>query len=311
MNQFGSLRAKLQEKLPNLTLREQEPMAHHTTFRVGGPVPLMAFPQDEETLRQILVLCAQEGIRPFFLGKGSNLLVSDAGADVFVVKIAGVLTDLTITSAYVLTAGSGVSMAQAANFTAVHGLAGLEFAHGIPGTLGGGVFMNAGAYGRELSDQIIWVDCLDEQGNPHRLGPDALQLGYRHSVFSELPWLITRICLQCAPGFTEDIQEKIANLANLRRAKQPVEFPSAGSTFKRPEGHFAGALIEQCGLKGLRIGGAQVAEKHAGFIVNAGGATCEDILQLMRQVQETVEKRTGVRLEPEVRLLGCSLEKGK
>lgn len=311
MNQFGSLRAKLQEKLPNLTLREQEPMAQHTTFRVGGPVPLMAFPQDEETLCHLLTLTAQEGVVPFFLGKGSNLLVSDEGAAVFVIKIAGGLTDLTIESGNILHVGSGVSMAQTANFAADHGLTGLEFAHGIPGTLGGGIFMNAGAYGGELSQVVLWVDCLDELGNRHRLEKEELKLGYRHSVFSELPWLVTTVALQLSPGKPEEIRAKMADLANRRRTKQPLEFPSAGSTFKRPVGHFAGGLIEQCGLKGAQVGGAKISEKHAGFLVNAGGATCADILQLMGQVQVTVEKQTGVRLEPEVRLLGCSLEKGE
>lgn len=308
MEPLQSLQTKLKEQLPQLELREGEPMARHTTFRVGGPAACMALPRGEEELRQILRLAHQEGVSPFFLGKGSNLLVADEGVDRFLIKLAGGLDHLSWDGETGLTVGSGVTLTQAAVFAAGHGLTGLEFAHGIPGTLGGGVFMNAGAYDGEMAQVIDWVDCLDETGQPHRLGKEDLELGYRHSIFSHRPWLITRAHLTLTRGEEGAIRAKMADLAQRRRSKQPLEFPSAGSTFKRPAGHFAGGLIEQCGLKGKAVGGAQVSEKHAGFVINTGKATCQDILALIRLVRATVFQETGVMLEPEVRLLGCTLE---
>lgn len=308
MEPLQSLQTKLKEQLPQLELREGEPMARHTTFRVGGPAACMALPRGEEELRQILRLAHQEGVSPFFLGKGSNLLVADEGVDRFLIKLAGGLDHLSWDGETGLTVGSGVTLTQAAVFAAGHGLTGLEFAHGIPGTLGGGVFMNAGAYDGEMAQVIDWVDCLDETGQPHRLGKEDLELGYRQSIFSHRPWLITRAHLTLTRGEEGAIRAKMADLAQRRRSKQPLEFPSAGSTFKRPVGHFAGGLIEQCGLKGKAVGGAQVSEKHAGFVINTGKATCQDILALIRLVRATVFRETGVMLEPEVRLLGCTLE---
>ena len=305
---MNALYETLKQELPGLELRRQEPMARHTTFRVGGPAALMALPRGEEEVQAVLRLAARQGVRPVFLGKGSNLLVADEGVDAFLIKMAGGLTRLERRGETGLYVGSGVTLAQAATFAAEQGLTGLEFAHGIPGTLGGGVFMNAGAYDGEMAQVIAWVDCLDEEGNPHRLEGEALELGYRRSVFSRLPWLITGAGLTLLPGEEGDIRARMADLAQRRRSKQPLEYPSAGSTFKRPAGHFAGGLIEQCGLKGTAVGGAQVSEKHAGFVINTGGATCRDILTLIRQVRETVRRQTGVELEPEIRLLGCTWE---
>ena len=272
MEAFQALSAKLSQ-IPGLEVRAHEPMAHHTTFRVGGPAALMALPKRLEELSAVLRAAAEAGIVPFFLGKGSNLLVADEGVDRFLIKLAGGLTRLERDGETGLYLGSGLSLAQAANFAAGCGLTGLEFAHGIPGTVGGGVFMNAGAYD-----------------------------------FSQLPWSIVGAHLTLATGDETAIREKMADLAQRRRSKQPLEYPSAGSTFKRPVGHFAGGLIEQCGLKGTKVGGAQVSEKHAGFVINAGGATCRDILALIRLVRATVLEQTGVTLEPEVRLLGCALD---
>lgn len=305
---MNALYETLKQELPSLELRRGEPMARHTTFRVGGPAALMALPRGEEEVQAVLRLAARLGVRPVFLGKGSNLLVADEGVDAFLIKVAGGLTRLERRGETGLYVGSGVSLAQAATFAAEQGLTGLEFAHGIPGTLGGGVFMNAGAYDGEMAQVIAWVDCLDQAGNPHRLEGEELELGYRHSVFSRLPWLITGAGLTLTPGEEGAIRAKMADLAQRRRSKQPLEYPSAGSTFKRPAGHFAGGLIEQCGLKGTAVGGAQVSEKHAGFVINTGGATCRDILTLIRLVRDTVRRQTGVKLEPEVRLLGCTLE---
>ena len=289
MEAFQALSAKLSQ-IPGLEVRAHEPMAHHTTFRVGGPAALMALPKSLEELSAVLRAAADEGV------------------DRFLIKLAGGLTRLERDGETGLYLGSGLSLAQAANFAAGCGLTGLEFAHGIPGTVGGGVFMNAGAYDGEMAQVIDWVDCLDETGAAHRLGKDELKLGYRTSVFSQLPWSIVGAHLTLATGDETAIREKMADLAQRRRSKQPLEYPSAGSTFKRPVGHFAGGLIEQCGLKGTKVGGAQVSEKHAGFVINAGGATCRDILALIRLVRATVLEQTGVTLEPEVRLLGCALD---
>ncbi|MCF0123807.1 MAG: UDP-N-acetylmuramate dehydrogenase [Ruminiclostridium sp.] len=308
MDRFGSLREKLLTALPRLELRQQEPMSRHTSFKVGGPAALMACPGSMEELSVILKLAGEEGIRPFFLGKGSNLLVSDRGVDEFVIKIAGGITELRLEGETTLYVGAGVTLAQAANFAADHGLTGLEFAHGIPGTMGGGLFMNAGAYDGELVQVVRSADCLDERGECRGLEKDQLELGYRHSVFARLPWLITGVRLELRRGEQAEIRAKMADLAQRRRDKQPLEYPSAGSTFKRPEGHFAGGLIEQCGLKGTAVGGAQVSEKHAGFLINRGNATCQDILDLIRLVRKTVMEQTGVKLEPEVRMLGVRVD---
>lgn len=306
MEPLHALQTKLKQHLPQLDLRVAEPMAKHTTFRVGGPAALLALPKGEGEVRQILRLAHQMGVAPFFLGKGSNLLVADEGVDRFLVKLPGGLTRLEREGEAGLYVGSGVTLAQAATFAAQAGLSGLEFAHGIPGSLGGGVFMNAGAYDGEMAQVIAWVDCLDETGAPHRLAGADLALGYRTSCFAQRPWLITGARLTLTPGDPAAIRAKMADLAQRRRAKQPLEYPSAGSTFKRPPGHFAGGLIEQCGLKGYQIGGAQVSEKHAGFVINTGGATCQDILDLIHHVRQVVRDQTGVLLEPEVRLLGAA-----
>ena len=307
MVSLQTFRQRLAAALPGLELRDNEPMYRHTTFRVGGPVTLMALPRSVEELSTAVSLAKEAGIEPFFLGRGSNLLVADRGAEAFLVKLAGGLDRLELLGENSLYVGAGVTLAQAAVFALEHALTGLEFAHGIPGTLGGGVFMNAGAYDGELSQVISWADVLDETGRRFRLeGPD-LELGYRTSVFSRKPWVVTGARLDLTPGDPAAIRARMEDLSHRRRSKQPLEFPSAGSTFKRPAGHFAGALIQEAGLKGVRIGGAQVSEKHAGFVVNTGGATSDDILSLIRLVRDTVLEKTGVLLEPEVRMLGCHL----
>ena len=299
---------RLSLALPRLRLLREEPLAAHTSFRIGGPAEVMAFPSSLAELQALLRLSAQEGIRVRLLGAGTNILAPDGGVRGLVIVTSGALTGLSMPDAVHIEAMSGVTMARLACFARDNGLTGLEFAHGIPGTVGGGVFMNAGAYDGEMAQVIDWVDCLDETGAAHRLGKEELKLGYRTSVFSQLPWSIVGAHLTLATGDETAIREKMADLAQRRRSKQPLEYPSAGSTFKRPVGHFAGGLIEQCGLKGTKVGGAQVSEKHAGFVINAGGATCRDILALIRLVRATVLEQTGVTLEPEVRLLGCALD---
>ena len=306
MDQFIALKRELNTVCPNLELRENEPLSCHTMFRIGGPVPLMACPKTIQEAQYALKTADSFEIEPFFLGKGSNLLVSDAGANVFVIKSVGGLEELHLEGEEILYAGSGVSLARAAEFAADRSLAGMEFAHGIPGSLGGAVFMNAGAYGGDMAQIVAFVDCITRTGERQRVQGSQLAFGYRRSVFSDETRLILGAGLRLHPGSREEIRSRMTELMRQRREKQPLEYPSAGSTFKRPAGYFAGTLIEQCGLKGRQVGGAQVSEKHAGFIINIGGATCEDVLRLIETVRETVFRQTGVILEPEIRTLGIS-----
>ncbi|MBD5084416.1 MAG: UDP-N-acetylmuramate dehydrogenase [Clostridiales bacterium] len=315
MTNWNALYDRLRGSVPSLELRRDEPMSRHTSFKVGGSVPLMALPKSETEVQQIMSVAVLEfGVRPFFMGKGSNLLVSDAGADLLVIKADG-LDRLELEeegktwvaarpNGRTIVAGSGVSLARLANFALENGLTGLEFAHGIPGSVGGGVYMNAGAYGGEMSQVITCVSSVSLP--PEEMIRELKDPGfsYRHSVYQEQDEFILRGYFTLEPGNPVEIKAKMDDLAARRKEKQPLEYPSAGSTFKRPEGHFAAALIDGCGLKGLTVGGAQVSEKHAGFIVNTGGATCNDIVKLMAQVRERVFKETGVTLEPEVRYLG-------
>lgn len=306
MNQISALKERLMSSCPQLELREQEPLSRHTSFRVGGPLSLLALPTSEEQATVALQAAAEFAITPFFLGKGSNLLVADEGLDAFAIKLCSTPLDLRREGDCGLWAAAGLSLAQIAVFAMEAGLSGMEFAHGIPGSLGGAVYMNAGAYDGEMAQIVQEVCCLNFSGEIERLDAISLQFSYRHSVFYEENKLITSVKLQLKQGEQTEIQAKMMDLMEKRRSKQPLEFPSAGSTFKRPVGHFAGALIQEAGLKGFRVGGAQVSEKHAGFVVNTGGATCADVLNLMRTVREKVLERTGVLLEPEVRLLGCT-----
>ena len=303
MEQLERLAQTLRTGWPELELREHEPMSRHTTFRIGGPARLMALPRDRKEAAAAVRAAAELGIRPFFLGNGSNLLVADRGYEGFIVKLTGL--DQTRVVNRRLRAESGISLARLAMAAWGCGLTGLEFAHGIPGTLGGGVAMNAGAYGGEMSQVLTAVTFLDEAGQVITLPAQECALTYRHSLFTDHPErLILEAEFELAQGVPTLIKIRMDELAQKRRAKQPLDQPSAGSTFKRPEGHFAAALIEQCGVKGLSVGGAQVSEKHAGFVVNRGGATAEDVLRLMEQVRERVLRDTGVELEPEVKLLG-------
>ena len=307
MSWYEALDQWTADYLPDITYEHDAPLSRHTSFRIGGPARRMAFPKDGSQMVLLIEAARTCGARPLVIGNGTNLLFPDEGVDRLVVNTRD-MSGVTLDAEGRVAAEAGASLSRVAVFAQQHGLAGLEFAHGIPGTVGGGVFMNAGAYDGEMAQVIDWVDCLDETGAAHRLGKDELKLGYRTSVFSQLPWSIVGAHLTLTMGDETAIREKMADLAQRRRSKQPLEYPSAGSTFKRPVGHFAGGLIEQCGLKGTKVGGAQVSEKHAGFVINAGGATCRDILALIRLVRATVLEQTGVTLEPEVRLLGCALD---
>ena len=303
MDRFEQLAAALRAGCPDLELREQEPMSRHTTFRIGGPVRLMALPKTEKEAQAVLKTAWELECPPFFLGNGSNLLVADAGYEGFVLKLARGMDQVQEVNRR-LVAGSAMLLSQLAWAALGRGLAGLEFAHGIPGTLGGAVFMNAGAYGGEMAQVVTAVTCLTRRGELETVPADRCAFSYRHSAFSDGSRLILRVEFSLPQGDPEEIRAKIEDLARRRKEKQPLEWPSAGSMFKRPPGHFAAALIDQCGLKGLTVGGAQVSEKHAGFVVNRGGATCADVLALVDQVRERVLRQTGVELEMEVRVLG-------
>ena len=303
MDRFEQLAAALRAGCPDLELREQEPMSRHTTFRIGGPVRLMALPKTEKEAQAVLKTAWELECPPFFLGNGSNLLVADAGYEGFVLKLARGMDQVQEVNRR-LVAGSAMLLSQLAWAALGRGLAGLEFAHGIPGSLGGAVTMNAGAYGGEMAQVVTAVTCLNRRGELETVPADRCAFSYRHSAFSDGSRLILRVEFSLPQGDPEEIRAKIEDLARRRKEKQPLEWPSAGSMFKRPAGHFAAALIEQCGLKGLTVGGAQVSEKHAGFVINRGGATCADVLALVDQVRERVLRQTGVELEMEVRVLG-------
>lgn len=302
MNRFESLYHLLQREAPDLELRPEEPMSRHTTFKVGGPAALMALPATEEQLIRAVTLARGEGCEPLLVGLGSNLLVDDGGLNALVIKTAPQMNACRADGTCV-TVWAGAPLAQAANLAAERGLTGLEFAHGIPGSLGGAVVMDAGAYGGEMRQVVRSVRALSRSGAVEELTAEQCEFGYRHSVFSDGSRLVLSAVLELAEGDRAAIRGRMAELMEQRRSKQPLEWPSAGSTFKRPEGHFAAALIDRCGLKGFRVGGAQVSEKHAGFVINAGGATCRDILELMDAVRERVFRETGVELEPEVKYL--------
>lgn len=280
-----------------------EPMRRHTTFRIGGPADYLIRPETEEVLRKILALCAEEKLPYFILGNGSNLLVSDQGYRGVIIQIYKNFQQC-VTEGNVIRAGAGILLSRLSAAAGEAGLTGLEFASGIPGTLGGAVFMNAGAYGGEMKDILSWADVLDEERKRRRLSAEELELGYRTSRVKKEGWIVTGAELKLKFGDPEKIREKIEELKAARTSKQPLEYPSAGSTFKRPEGYFAGKLIMDAGLRGFRVGGAQVSEKHCGFVINTGNATAADVRELMRQIQEKVWEKYQVRLEPEVRFLG-------
>ncbi len=293
---------KLTARCPGIGFRAREPMARHVSFRVGGPAD-MAFPKGEDELASLLRACAAEGVRPLLFGAGTNLLPPDEGLETLAVCLLGGLDTMRRLDGDRLELGAGVPMAKAAVFAAGEGLTGLEFAHGIPGSVGGGIFMNAGAYGGELRAVAEKTAFMDMTGAVVWYEGESQGFGYRTSAFQGMDGAIVRTVLRLAPGDPEAIRARMRELQARRRASQPLELPSAGSTFKRPAEGYAAALIEKAGLKGLRVGGASVSEKHAGFVVNDRGATCRDILDLIDEVRRRVLADSGVRLEPEVRIL--------
>ena len=274
-------------------------MSRHTSFRIGGPAALMALP--ESCLQAVAAVraAAELGIEPFFLGNGSNLLVCDGPLDRFIIKTTGLRRCRVREDA--LAADGGLTLARIALTARQSGLSGLEFAHGIPGTLGGAVTMNAGAYGGEMAQVVRRVTLMNADGTVEET--ERFDFGYRKSAFSDGKRMILGAELALTPDDPAAIAARMEELAAKRKEKQPLEYPSAGSMFKRPEGYFAAALIDQCGLKGFSVGGAQVSEKHAGFVINRGGATCADVLALVEEVRRRVKSATGVELEMEVKVL--------
>lgn len=281
---------------------EKEPMKKHTTFRVGGPADVLIQPRKEE-LPGVLELCRRREVPFYVIGNGSNLLVGDKGIRGVVLEMSAGEEAVTV-KGRVLRAAAGVMLSKAANVAAAAGLTGMEFAAGIPGTVGGAVVMNAGAYGGEMKDILVSVTVIDEHGTTKEVKTGDLELGYRQSNVLKNHWIVTEAVFQLAEGEEAAIREKMNTLAEQRREKQPLQYPSAGSTFKRPEGYFAGKLIMDAGLRGYRAGGAQVSEKHCGFVINSGEATASDIRRLMEEVIAEVERQFGVTLEPEVKMLG-------
>jgi len=280
-----------------------EPMKNHTSFKVGGPADIFIEPDDRAELVKAIKDLREQGVSYYIIGNGSNLLVSDKGLRGAVVKIGDKFGSVSINND-IITAESGVLLSTLSKMAAREGLTGMEFASGIPGSLGGAVTMNAGAYGGEMKDIVEWVEILDQDLNIKRLKNDEMKFMYRKSIIEPGKHIVLRCCIRLKKGNKDEIDNKMAELAEKRKSKQPLHLPSAGSTFKRPEGYFAGKLIEDAGLRGFSIGGAQVSTLHCGFVVNNGDATAKDVYDLIRHVQKTVFEKFNVMLEPEVKILG-------
>ena len=293
---------QLSALLPAGCVRENVTLAPYTTMRTGGPAALFAEPRNAQQLAHVHQWAQEKGLSLLILGNGSNLLIADSGFDGLVIHLGRALSEVSV-FANTLTAQAGASLAAAARAAAQASLTGLEFAAGIPGSIGGAVFMNAGAYGGEIAQVIVSARVLTPEG-VRMVSRDELSLGYRSSAVMQNGWVVLEATFELAPGNPDEIKATMADLAARRREKQPLQYPSCGSFFKRPVGYYAGALIEQAGLKGYRVGDAQVSEMHAGFVINRGHATSSEIYRLMQEVQRRVQAQFGVTLEPEVRLIG-------
>lgn len=301
MNQ--ALKEYMASILPTENIRYKEPMRFHTSFRTGGEAAAFIQIGNVEQLRKILSYLRKTDGDFFILGNGTNLLVSDKGYDGVIIQIGSTMSEIRIEGERIIVQ-AGALLSQTAKAALEAGLTGMEFASGIPGSIGGGIVMNAGAYDGEMKQIVESVTVLNEDGELMVLDCDTMEFGYRTSVIKDRPFVVVEAVLGLSFGDKEEIRSRMEEFARRRRAKQPLEFASAGSTFKRPEGYFAGKLIMDSGLRGYRIGGAQVSEKHCGFIVNTGNATSEDIAELMAEVQERVKERFDVTLEPEVIRIG-------
>ena len=290
------------EMKPVCELKYNEPMKNHTSFRIGGEVEIMAFPKSREELAAILKESRLLDVKPVILGAGTNVLAPDEGIAGIVICLKDCLDGMELLDETHIRVMGGVTMTRAAVFAANHGLAGLEFAHGIPGTVGGGVYMNAGAYGGEICQVAESVEYMDFDGNIRHLNNEEMHFSYRHSVLEDEGGIVTSTVFALTQGVTEEIRAKMKELMGKRSASQPLDLPSAGSAFKRPVGGYAAALIDHAGLKGYQVGGAAISTKHAGFAVNLGDATAEDVKNLLKNVSDLVYENSGIRLEPEVRI---------
>ena len=293
---------KIRDVLPNTELCMNEPMAKHTSFRIGGPAEVMAFPKSGDELAEILKKSALLDCKIAILGAGTNILAPDSGTPGLVICLKDCIDGIERLDETHIRVAGGVTMTRAAVYAANLGLSGMEFAHGIPGTVGGGVYMNAGAYGGEICQICTAVEVMDMQGNLQTRTNEEMGFSYRHSRLEDEGGIVLSATFALTPKPTEEIRACMQDLMGRRKSSQPLDMPSAGSAFKRPVGGYAAALIDQSGLKGFRIGGAAVSEKHAGFVVNTGGATAKDVCDLLNYVSDDVFEKTGIRLEPEVRI---------
>ena len=294
-------------RLINITgkdnVRINEPMKNHTTFKIGGPAQYYVTPESVTQIQEVVSLCKDKNIPLHVIGNGSNILVGDDGVDGVVLALFNTFSDYEIKD-NMITAQAGMSLIKLAVIALREGLTGLEFASGIPGSVGGAVYMNAGAYDGQMKDVVTSVTVLDEAGNIRILGRDELDMGYRTSAVAKHNMIVLQVIIELKAGDKDQIKDRMNQLSELRKQKQPLEYPSAGSTFKRPEGYFAGKLIADAGLKGYSIGGAAVSEKHAGFVVNMGGATAKDVVELTDYIKKRIIEQFGVTLELEIKKIG-------
>ena len=302
MTVMTDFQKKISALLPNSQLRFDEPLARHTSFRIGGPAEVMAFPQSADELAAMLKVSALLDCKPVILGAGTNVLAPDAGIPGLIICLKDALNGMEQLDANTIRVMAGVTMTRAAVYAANLGLSGLEFAHGIPGTVGGGVYMNAGAYGGEICQVCKQAAVMDMNGDVSLLSSDEMGFSYRRSRLEEEPGIVLYADFSLTPKPAEQIKAHMQELMVKRKTSQPLEYPSAGSAFKRPVGGYAAALIDQAGLKGFRVGGAAVSQKHAGFVVNLGNATAADVVDLLGKVSDIVYQDSGIRLEPEVRI---------
>ena len=302
MSNLTVFQREIRDLLPEIELKFAEPMSKHTSFRIGGDVEVMAFPKTKEELSRVLKTSALLDCKCVILGAGTNVLAPDEGLSGLVICLKDCLDGMEQLDETAIRVMAGVTMSRAAVYAANLGLSGLEFAHGIPGTVGGGVYMNAGAYGGEICQVCTRVEVMDRQGNLRVLSAEEMKFSYRHSVLEETDDIVVSADFRLTQGDPEEIKAKMKELIGKRSASQPLDLPSAGSAFKRPVGGYAAALIDQAGLRGFQVGGAAVSSKHCGFAVNLGGATAADVKELLRQVSDKVYEHSGIRLEPEVRI---------
>lgn len=302
MTELTELQQKIPALLPEMKLSFHEPMSAHTSFRIGGAAEIMAFPQSREELAKLLKASALLDCKTAILGAGTNVLAPDEGMGGLVICLKDCLDGMEQLDETHIRVMAGVTMSRAAVFAANLGLAGMEFAHGIPGSVGGGIYMNAGAYGGELCQICERVEVMDRAGNLHVLSKEEMQFSYRHSILEETGGIVISADFCLTKGNTEQIKARMKELIGKRSASQPLDLPSAGSAFKRPAGGYAAALIDEAGMKGYQVGGAAISTKHAGFAVNVGGATAADVKKLLQDVSDKVYETSGIRIEPEIRI---------